>query len=397
MKNLLKMCFLVFVVSTLLTGCMYVDMGMNISSDGRVTLVSTSGFTEAGMEMLKSFVGEDDESLNDYETIVENGNTYYVQRESQEFDISEFDKIVNGESEDGEEVSTVDTGKTELYQNADGSVVFKLVATQDTADTDSIQDQLKGDEMGLSDEEAAALMKDMVARWSITFPNTVTQTSGSKDGITINGNKLTIDLMSLRKLQEGETEEYIFVSAPLNGNTVKEDKFSDVPSTAWYYNAVNALADGGLVSGMGNGIFAPSNELTIGQFCSILSKAKGLELGELNGHWAGKAVQNCIDAGYVLPNVEVNNSYYNRAITREEAVSAMYLAKANELTEVVDEEADFPDYAQVSPEYRTSIVGAYMYGITSGMDEAHTFAPKSILTRAQICQLFYNLNWTTAE
>lgn len=402
MKNLLKMCFMFLVLGGLLTGCMYADMDMNISSDGKVVLTSTSGFTEAGMEYLKSFVGEEDESLNDYEAIEENGVKYYVQKETQEFDISEFDSVVNGDSEDGEDISTVDTGKTELYQKEDGSVVFKLVATQETADTTSMKEQLKGDEGGMSDEEVEAFMEGMLVKWSITFPAEVTQVSGSQEGVYISGNKLTLNLMEVKKLQAGETEEYMFVSAPLKEGGKQEtvsqqDKFADVSSNAWYYNAVNALAEGGLVSGMGDNTFAPSSELTVGQFCSILAKAKGFELGELNGHWSGKAVQNCIDAGYIIPDVEVNADYYNRAITREEAVSAMYLAKADNLTEVVVEEVSIPDYEEISEAYKASIEAAYKFGITSGMDDAHTFAPKSLLTRAQICQLFYNLGWTTVE
>ena len=35
--------------------------------------------------------------------------------------------------------------------------------------------------------------------------------------------------------------------------------------------------------------------------------------------------------------------------------------------------------------------------ITKGVDEMGTFLPKKSLTRAEVCQLFYNLNWSSAE
>ena len=402
MKNLLKLCFLFLCLGGLLTGCMYADMDMTISTDGKVVLTSTSGFTEAGMEYLKSFSGEENSDLSEYNVIEENGIKYYVATETQEFDISEYNSRVNGEAEDSEEVSTTETGETSLYQNEDGSIVFKFVATEDTTSEESMKESLLGEGTEMSEEEAEELVKGMIVRWKITFPSEVTQIAGSKDGIYIDGNTLKINVMEVKRVQPGEKEEYIFESAPVKDGENKEivtqqDKFADVVPTAWYYKAVNALAEGGLVNGIGDGLFAPSDELTIGQFCSILARAKGFELGELNGHWAGKAVQSCIDAGYIISGEQATADYCNRAMTREEAVSAMYLAKADSLSEVVVEEVAIPDYEEISPAYKVSIEAAYKYGITSGMDDAHTFAPKSLLTRAQICQLFYNLGWTTIE
>ena len=58
---------------------------------------------------------------------------------------------------------------------------------------------------------------------------------------------------------------------------------------------------------------------------------------------------------------------------------------------------DIPDYDQISPEYQDTIMNAYNFNITDGMKADHTFVPQGTLTRAQVCQLFYNLNWTTAN
>ena len=267
-----------------------------------------------------------------------------------------------------------------------------------------MEEQLGGEESGMSQEEVDAIMAGMVARWTITFPAEVTQTAGRPEGIYIEGNKLTMNLLEMSKVPEGEVEEYTFVSAPLTKGDLEIEEteskgFTDVPVNEWYYTAVNALAEGGLVSGVGNNKFDPEAQLTIGQFCSIVSKAKGFELGELNGHWSGRATQNCIDAGFITPDAELNEKYYDRAITREEAISAMYLAKADELVDVETEFApkDVPDYEEIDEMYKETVMNAYNFGITSGMDTKHTFAPKSLLTRAQICQLFYNLNWTEIE
>ena len=53
------------------------------------------------------------------------------------------------------------------------------------------------------------------------------------------------------------------------------------------------------------------------------------------------------------------------------------------------------DFNLISPVYKDDVINAYLNGITKGIDENRTFAPKSLLTRAQVCQLFYNINWVS--
>ena len=57
--------------------------------------------------------------------------------------------------------------------------------------------------------------------------------------------------------------------------------------------------------------------------------------------------------------------------------------------------SSIPDFDSISPVYQDDILNAYTYGITNGVDANKTFSPKSLLTRAQVCQLFYNMGWTS--
>lgn len=52
--------------------------------------------------------------------------------------------------------------------------------------------------------------------------------------------------------------------------------FSDVPVTSQYYQAVEYLADEGIVSGCGNGIYAPDRTLTGGEYAVILARLLGI-------------------------------------------------------------------------------------------------------------------------
>ena len=49
----------------------------------------------------------------------------------------------------------------------------------------------------------------------------------------------------------------------------------------------------------------------------------------------------------------------------------------------------------ISDKYKALILQAYNSGITTGVNEQLKFSPKNKLTRGQVCQLFYNVNWTT--
>lgn len=48
--------------------------------------------------------------------------------------------------------------------------------------------------------------------------------------------------------------------------------FVDVPEDAWYAEAVNAVAKGGLMNGTGNGCFNPEGELTYGELAAVIAR-----------------------------------------------------------------------------------------------------------------------------
>lgn len=49
--------------------------------------------------------------------------------------------------------------------------------------------------------------------------------------------------------------------------------FRDVPINAWYRQAVNSLADDGILNGTGNGYYSPQATLTRGAFVTMLARA----------------------------------------------------------------------------------------------------------------------------
>lgn len=397
-KKLVSLVLALAMCCSMLTGCMGEIAEVNINEDGSGTVKMSFGLTEEALDMMNSMSNEDgstEGTVSDKDSMTAfeyNGVTYYGEVETVEFSsVAEFNELLKGDV--SESNSDIDTGLIRLSQNADKSFTMVLETTSETGDTTAMEESIMSESSGMDDATAEMLLKDMAIVFSFTFPNDVKQITGPSSGVVIDGKTVTLDFIKMGEELNGKSTVYTFTT----GNEVKVPiaSFVDVPKNMWCYNSVMAMADGGLVAGVGNNKFNPNGTLTYGQFCTILARACSFETGELNGYWAGKAIESCIEAGYVKSLGEITQKNYDCPITREAAVSAMYLA--GDLGEAVKEmTADqIPDYSEISAEFKDTILNAYNYGITNGMDSIGTFNPKGELTRGQICTLFYNLDWTT--
>lgn len=386
-----------------LTGCVGNLSSVTINEDGSGTVYAKVGLTQEGIEMLNS-MGSEPVNIWDLDFFEHNGFKYYGKVENYNFsNVEELTYWLNTEIlDDTSSGSFVKVGK---LKNDGFELEISLSETdmENTQETDLIQ-------VTTPEEQAAMdeLMKSLVVVLDFTFPYPVTQTEGPNNGITIDNEHLTFDMIKVSEAIEN-TERFMnfkFISVP-TGSTITTnpiDKptperitFTDVAQEMWYYPAVDTLANGGLIQGMGNGIFQPEGTLTYAQFCQILAKAKGMTTGSIDGYWAYKAISSCLIAGYINDIGVIHPAIYDVPIPREAAIAAMYRAKETTLTNVVNNNPSIPDMADCSTEYKDDVMKAYKYGITKGVDAYGTFLPKKSLTRAEVCQLFYNLNWSTPE
>ena len=97
-----------------------------------------------------------------------------------------------------------------------------------------------------------------------------------------------------------------------------KNPFADVPAGQWYTEAVTWAAENGVVSGVGNGRFAPNGNITREQMASILfryAKLTGLDTskrGELAGFpdegqvssWAREALSWAVGEGIISGTAE---------------------------------------------------------------------------------------------
>ncbi|MBR4110280.1 MAG: S-layer homology domain-containing protein [Clostridia bacterium] len=403
MKKTMSLLFMLVLLCATLTGCMGTIFEVNINEDCSGTLVLSTGLTEQGIATLEQM---SDGQKFEYETSFNyNGKTYYGEVQTQEFEtINELTKLLSDNSEMDTESSNFI-----IEKDSEGNFIFTISNAKETINAEAMLPTDSESQNEMTEEDMKAFLEQFAIVLKFSFPYDVIQLSGPTDGITIENNLLTIEALKMSTDVNPDTVFKFKATKSAGSSSVTEDEetpvtpvvtaptFTDVPEDKWYHKAVTALAQGGLVAGVGDNKFNPEGTLTIAQFCQILARAKNRATGtDENGYWAGIAIYECVDMGYIISNGDITPENYNVPITREAAVAAMYLAsQANFLNATPKgiKLEDIPDNAQISEVYKEHIVDAYNFGITNGNDDKLTFNPQGSLTRAQVCQLFYNLDW----
>lgn len=207
----------------------------------------------------------------------------------------------------------------------------------------------------------------------------------------------------------------------------KEIFFTDTEGH-WGEEYITALADKGLVDGVGEGKFNPDGTVTRAEFLKMAMDAAGIAghayregdcLDARNDDWYCYYLQGALDKGlipqpmvtlcdgvekaqYVVAEAtedkeavttevyayvsslenEKNMSFEaNNAITRQEMAAILANIALSPIGSVTMT-PDFTDFNDVIPEYQVSVNACVKAGLLVGMGDG-TFAPKATLTRAQ--------------
>ena len=169
-------------------------------------------------------------------------------------------------------------------------------------------------------------------------------------------------------------------------------RFTDVSSSAYYYNAVSWAVDGGITSGTSADTFSPDNASSRAQVITFLWRMAG-----------SPVVTNTVSAFDDVPA----DSYYwnavqwatangitaglgsglfgsNSTCTRGQMAALLYRYAGSP---AIDGELPFADVSADSY-YAKAVIWAVKNGITNGVSET-AFAPDNICTRAQIVTFLY--------
>lgn len=176
-------------------------------------------------------------------------------------------------------------------------------------------------------------------------------------------------------------------------NNYHNGMFTDVSPSAWYADKVKAAYEYGLMSGVGNGLFQPTRNITIAEAIVIASKLHSTyHLSENKIQGSGTWYQPYID--YAFANQIVTQVYpnYNTPISRGEFAIIMSNAFPDAALVQINAVQDntIPDVAAGS-NYYNAVYRLYRAGVTSGVDSAGTYNPNAQITRAEAATILGNM------
>lgn len=177
--------------------------------------------------------------------------------------------------------------------------------------------------------------------------------------------------------------------------------FTDVPDNAWYKNAVTYVYENGLFSGDGAGAFSPNAPMTRGMFVQVLSnKTSNYNKADWTGKssfsdvnknkWYAPAVEWASKAGLVSG---VGNGKFapEKNVTRQEMAVIMYnYAKKTGNDTSYDNTvlSQFPDASSVSGWAKEAMQWAVTHKVVNGSDGK--LQPGSSAKRCEVAQVAVN-------
>lgn len=164
-------------------------------------------------------------------------------------------------------------------------------------------------------------------------------------------------------------------------------KFTDVPDSHWASSSITEMADKGIMSGIGNNLFAPSNTLTGAEFVTMLVRQfYSDKLGTEGGTWYAPFMAAAKSANILTgTNVGSNENLAASTINRYDMAQLMYnVLKAEGITtSSLSDTSKVADWASVPSIYRDAVSVCYNMGMLTGVDNKGTFNGTGVMDRAQ--------------
>ncbi len=175
--------------------------------------------------------------------------------------------------------------------------------------------------------------------------------------------------------------------------------FSDIAHVAWAQESIKALAEEGIIAGIGGDKFAPDAKVTREQFIKMIvlafdlydAKAKTDKFIDVpSGMWYTSYVASAVELGIVY-GVDEEHFGVGKEITRAEMATILVRAAEAAGKEIPAGSAlDYADNAQIPAYASDSISKLTKAGIMSGVGD-NMFAPHDKATRAMAAKVIYML------
>ena len=209
---------------------------------------------------------------------------------------------------------------------------------------------------------------------------TVTDKNGKELKLTDKGNGKYTFTMPASKVEIKAT----FVKE------VEVSPFSDVSTSAYYYEAVKWAQEKGITGGIGNGLFGPNQPCTRAQIVTFLWRAAGspvvnyaMNMTDVaEDAYYAEAVRWALSEGITTGT---SDGKFSPDTTCTRAQSVTFLFRA--IGKLVDSKAEFSDVLTDSY-YANAVAWAVENGVTNGIGDG-LFGPDNSCTRAQIVTFLF--------
>ena len=227
--------------------------------------------------------------------------------------------------------------------------------------------------------------------------DTVTITVKPDDGFKLDDLTVTDKNGKELKLTDKGNGKYTFTmpasKVEINATFAKEietSPFSDVSTSAYYYEAVKWAQEKGITGGIGNGLFGPNQPCTRAQIVTFLWRAAGSPEPKAMSSFAdvstdayyAKAVAWAVENGITTGT---GDGKFSPDATCTRAQSVTFLFRA--IGKLVDSKAEFSDVLTDSY-YANAVAWAVENGVTNGIGNG-LFGPDNSCTRAQIVTFLF--------
>ena len=227
--------------------------------------------------------------------------------------------------------------------------------------------------------------------------DTVTITVKPDDGFKLDDLTVTDKNGKELKLTDKGNGKYTFTmpasKVEIKATFVKEvetSPFSDVSTSAYYYEAVKWAQEKGITGGIGNGLFGPNQPCTRAQIVTFLWRAAGSPEPKSMSSFSdvsadsyyAKAVAWAVENGITTGT---GDGKFSPDATCTRAQSVTFLFRA--IGKLVDSKAEFSDVLTNSY-YANAVAWAVENGVTNGIGDG-LFGPDNSCTRAQIVTFLF--------
>ncbi len=174
--------------------------------------------------------------------------------------------------------------------------------------------------------------------------------------------------------------------------------FNDLDTVSWAKDAITYLAARGIVSGRGNGEYAPNDGVTREEMVKLIVTAfsngnsgAACDFADVSAdRWSYPYIATAFNLG-LINGVDDINFDPAGGITRESLAVILYRAYNLAGKSVDAGNASFTDNGKIAGYAKDAVNAMVKLGIMEGMGDG-TFSPKTVVTRAQAAKVIYELH-----